>query len=242
MTQTAEVFKQKIKVFSDGADLSSMLELVKNPSIQGVTTNPSLMKKAGVSDYKKFCKEVLTHITEKPISFEVFADDFSEMRRQAMEIASWGKNVYVKIPVTNSEGQPSYALVKELAHQGVKLNVTALFTLDQVMKTCQALQGGAPSIASVFAGRIADTGRDPMPLMKAALEICTSMDKNIELLWASTREAYNIVQAQECGTHIITVPVDILKKMSSFGKDLTQLSLETVRMFKNDAESAGFQL
>ncbi len=232
----------KIKIFSDGADLASLLEMAKNPNIQGLTTNPTLMKKAGIKDYRAFCKEVLTEVKDKPISFEVFADEESEMRRQALEIAKWGKNVYVKIPVTNSEGQSSYKLIKELAHQGVKLNVTALMTLDQVLRTCEAVKGGAPSVVSVFAGRIADTGRDPMPLMRAALEICTATDSNIELLWASTREVYNIVQAELCGTHIVTVPPDLLKKMSMFGKDLIQLSLETVRMFKQDADSAGFQL
>jgi transaldolase len=240
--QNSKVFQQKIKVYSDGADLSSMLEMAKNPMIQGLTTNPTLMKKAGISDYRKFCQQVLTQISDKPISFEVFADDFSEMRRQALEIAAWGKNVYVKIPITNSEGQSSTDLIRELSHQGVKLNVTAILTLEQVLKTCQAVQGGAPCVVSVFAGRIADTGRDAVPLMQAALELCEFYGKDIELLWASTREAFNIIQAQQAGCHIITVPFDILKKIPHFGKDLTQLSLETVRMFKNDAESAGFQL
>ncbi len=242
MAQTTHVNKQKVKIYSDGADLSSMLEMAKNPMIQGMTTNPTLMKKAGISDYRSFCKEVLAHVSDKPISFEVFADDFNEMRRQGQEIASWGKNVYVKIPITNSEGQSSCELIRELSLQGVKLNVTAILTLEQTVQTCQALKGGAPSVVSIFAGRIADTGRDPIPLMQAALEICTSFGKDIELLWASTREALNIVQAEHSGCHIITVPVDILKKTSMFGKDLTQLSLETVRMFKNDAESAGFKL
>jgi transaldolase len=233
---------KKIKLFSDGADLSSILEMAKNPMISGLTTNPTLMKKAGIADYRAFCKEVLSKVSDKPISFEVFADDFSEMKRQALEIASWGNNVYVKIPVTNSTGQVSYELINELAHKKVKLNVTAILTLDQVVHTCQSLKGGAPSVVSVFAGRIADAGVDPMPLMSAALSICTSFDRNIELLWASTREVYNIAQAEACGTHIITVPVDILKKISMFGKDLTQLSLDTVKMFKQDAESAGYQL
>lgn len=232
----------KVKLFSDGADLKSMLEMAANPSIQGLTTNPSLMKKAGIKDYRAFCKEVLAKITDKPISFEVFADDFAEMKRQALEIAGWGRNVYVKIPVTNSLGQSSYELVQELAHRDVKLNVTAILTLKQVFQTAQALKGGAPSIISVFAGRIADTGRDPLPLMKAALEICSSLDKNIELLWASTREVLNISQAEEAGSHIITVPFDILKKLSMHGQDLTELSLDTVKMFKHDAESAGYQL
>jgi transaldolase len=184
----------------------------------------------------------LSHVKDKPISFEVFADDLLEMRRQALEIKSWGQNVYTKIPVTNSEGKPTYELIQELAHQGVKLNVTALLTLPQVLQTCQALKGGAPSVVSVFSGRIADTGRDPMPLMQAAAEICVWTDSNIELLWASTREAFNVVQAEKSGAQIITVPFDIIKKLSMFGKDLTQLSLETVQTFKQDAEAAGFRL
>lgn len=241
MTSQA-LFQNKIKIYSDGADKGSMLEMAKNPQIQGMTTNPTLMKKAGITDYRSFCKEILSHITDKPISFEVFADDFSEMKRQAHEIAGWGKNVYVKIPVTNSEGKVSYELIRELSHKNVRLNVTAILTLEQVWNTCQALKGGAPAVVSVFAGRIADTGRDAMALMRAALSLCESTDRNLELLWASTREAYNIVEAEQCGAHIITVPFDILKKMSMFNKDLTQLSLETVQMFKKDAESAGFKL
>jgi len=232
----------KVKLYSDGADKASMLEMARNPLIQGLTTNPSLMKKAGVVDYQKFCKEILAEITDKPISFEVFADDFSEMKRQAMEIAKWGKNVYVKIPVSNSKGEASYGLIHELAHHGVKLNVTAILTLRQTLETCKALEGGAPSIVSVFAGRIADTGVDPMPLMKAAQQICSSFDRNIELLWASTREALNIMQANEVGCSIITVPFDILKKLNLFGKDLTEVSLETVKIFKNDADSVGCRL
>ena len=232
----------RIKLYSDGADRASMLEMAKNPAIQGLTTNPTLMKKAGIKDYRSFCKDILSQITEKPISFEVFADEFGEMKRQALEIATWGKNVYVKIPITNSEGMSTIELVKELSHKNVKLNVTAVFTLEQVWSTCQALKGGAPSIVSVFAGRIADTARDPVPLMQASLAMCRQADRNIELLWASTRESYNIVQADQAGCDIITVPFDILKKMSMFNKDLTQLSLETVRMFKTDAESAGFSL
>lgn len=232
----------KIKIYSDGADLASLLEMAKNPQISGLTTNPTLMKKAGVKDYRAFCKEVLSHVTDKPISFEVFADDFAEMKRQAFEIKSWGKNVYVKIPVTNSLGESCYPLIRELSHEGVKLNVTAILTLQQTLDTCQVLKGGAPSVVSVFAGRIADTGKNPEPIMRAALAICQAADPKIELLWASTREVYNIVQAESCGTHIITVPPDLLKKMSMFGKDLTQLSLETVQLFKNDADSAGFKL
>lgn len=232
----------KIKIFSDGADLNSMLEMARNPAVQGLTTNPSLMKKAGVSDYRTFCKQVLSKITDKPISFEVFADDIAEMKRQALEIGAWGKNVYVKIPITNSEGQSTATLIQELAHKDIKLNVTAILTLPQVVETCQALKGGAPSIVSVFAGRIADTGRDPMPLMAAAGEICQGFGKQIELLWASSREVINVIQAEQTGCQIITVTADIIKKLPMLGKDLTQLSLETVRMFRADAEAAGYHL
>lgn len=231
-----------IKIFSDGADLASMLEMAKNPLITGLTTNPSLMKKAGISDYRAFSKEVLTHIKDKPISFEVFADEPKEMRRQAMEIAGWGENVYVKIPITNTEGVSTTPLIKELAQQKVKMNVTAILTLSQVIETCQALKGGAPSIVSVFAGRIADTGRDPIPLMQAALEICRTTDSQIELLWASSREVLNVVQADTIGCHIITVTKDIIQKLPMLGKDLSLLSLDTVRTFKKDADSAGFTL
>ena len=231
-----------IKIFSDGADLNSMLEMAKNPVITGLTTNPSLMKKAGISDYRAFSKEVLTHIKDKPISFEVFADDLNEMRRQAHEIAAWGENVYVKIPITNTEGVSTAPLIKELSHQNIKLNVTAILTLGQVVETCENVKGGAPSIVSVFAGRIADTGRDPVPLMQASLEICKSADSNIELLWASSREVYNVVQADSIGCHIITVTKDIIQKLPMFGKDLRLLSLDTVRTFKKDADAAGFTL
>jgi transaldolase len=213
-----------------------------NPLISGLTTNPSLMKKAGITDYRSFCLDILKSITTKPVSFEVFSDDFAEMKKQAMEIKSWGENVYVKIPIMNSKGESSIPLVKELAHAGVKLNVTAIFTMDQTLETCYAVKGGAPSIVSIFAGRIADSGRDPRPLMKGASLICETLDKNIELLWASTREVYNIVEAEESGCHIITVPPDIIKKMSGFNRDLTQLSLDTVKTFKADSEAAGFKL
>ncbi len=231
-----------IKIYCDGADRTSMLEMNSNPKIQGMTTNPSLMKKAGIKDYPAFCKDILSEIREKPISFEVFADELPEMHRQALEIAKWGKNIYVKIPVTNSKGQSCASLIRELSLQGIKLNVTAVLTLEQCTEVCAALKGGAPSILSVFAGRVADTGRDPKPLMAKALEICRSTDRSIELLWASTREAFNIVEADQIGCHIITVPFDILKKMSLFNKDLKQLSLETVQMFKADSEAAGFKM
>lgn len=235
-------FQGKIKIYSDGADRASLLEMNGNPKITGITTNPSLMKKAGITDYRGFCKEILTHVTEKPISFEVFADEIAEMKRQALEIKTWGKNVYVKIPITNSKGESTLPLVKDLSHAGVKLNITALFTIEQVKGTCDAVKGGAPAIVSVFAGRLADTGVDPMPLMRQSRELCVAAGKDVELLWASTREVYNIVQAEEAGCHIITAPADIIKKMSGFGKTAVEMSLDTVRTFKADSEAAGFKL
>lgn len=234
-------YSAKIKIYADGADKASMLEMNKNPLIQGLTTNPTLMRKAGITDYRSFCKDILKEIRTKPLSFEVFADDFAEMKRQALEIATWGENVYVKIPITNSEGQSSIPLIRELAHAKVKLNITAILTLEQVRETVLAVKGGAASIVSVFAGRIADTGRNPEPMMLASAELC-ALDKNIELLWASSRELLNIVQAELCGCHIITCTTDIVKKVSMMNKDLNLLSLETVRMFKTDADAAGFKL
>jgi transaldolase len=235
-------FQGKIKIYSDGADRASLLEMNGNPKITGITTNPSLMRKAGITDYPGFCKEILTHVTEKPISFEVFADEIPEMKRQALEIKTWGKNVYVKIPIMNSKGQSTLELVRELSHAGVKLNITALLTLEQVRGTCDAVKGGAPALVSVFAGRLADTGRDPMPLMRASRDLCVAAGKDVELLWASTREVYNIVQAEEAGCHIITAPADIIKKMSGFGKEPLDVSLDTVQTFKKDSEAAGFKL
>jgi transaldolase len=232
-----------IKLYSDGADLGSLLEMAKNPRISGFTTNPTLMRKAGVDDYAAFAQRVLKEITDRPISFEVFADEFEEMARQARAIAAWGSNVYVKIPVTNTRGESALPLVKDLSvNAKVKLNVTALCTLEQVQGVTQAVVGGAPTIVSVFAGRIADTGRDPVPLMKQARAICDASGAPVELLWASPRELLNILQAQEAGAHIITVPPDMLKKMSLFGKDLAEYSLETVKMFHTDAVAAGFKL
>ena len=232
----------RIKIFADGASLPSMLESAKDPRIRGFTTNPTLMRKAGISDYRAFAKEALAAIRDKPISFEVFADDFPEMRRQALDIATWGDNVYVKIPITTTRREPATELVNELSHSGVKLNVTAICTLEQVAQTAGALAGGAPSVVSVFAGRIADTGRDPIPLMTQALATCRAADRNIELLWASPREVLNIVQAAEVGCDIITVTSDLLKKMELFGKDLGDFSLETVEMFHRDAAGAGYVL
>jgi len=232
----------RIKIFADGASLPALLELAQNPRIAGFTTNPTLMRKAGVKDYQAFAREALTHIQKKPISFEVFADDFAEMELQARHIASWGDNVYVKIPITNTRGQSATPLVGALAAAGVKINVTALCTLEQVRQTARALRGGAPSVISVFAGRVADTGRDPVPLMREALAVCRAEDPRIELLWASPREVLNIVQAAEVGCDIITVTNDLLKKLDLIGKDLEEFSLETVRMFHRDAASAGYVL
>jgi len=239
---TSPVSLQKIKIFADGASVPSILESAKNPRIAGFTTNPTLMRKDGVSDYRAFAKEVLAHVKTQPISFEVFADEFPEMRRQALEIKTWADNVYVKIPITNTRRESSIPLVKELASSGVKLNVTAICTLEQVRDTAAALAGGAPSVVSVFAGRIADTGRDPVPLMREALGICRAAGKGIELLWASPRELLNIIQAAEVGCDIITVTPDLLKKLSLVGKDLADYSLETVQMFFRDAQAAGYKL
>ena len=236
-----------IKIFADGASLASMREAARDPRIAGFTTNPTLMRKAGVADYRAFAKEVLAEIRDKPISFEVFADDADGMRRQAREIAAWGENVYVKVPVTNTRGAPSTDLIRELAGAGVKLNVTAICTLEQVREVATALAGGAPSVISVFAGRIADTCRDPIPLMREALGICRATDRasgarGIELLWASPREVLNIAQAAEIGCDIITVTPDLLAKLALHGKELAVFSLETVQMFYRDAEAAGYKL
>jgi len=231
----------KVKIFADGADLDGILELYRNPHITGFTTNPTLMQKSGISDYEKFSRQVLEHIPDRPISFEVFSDEFDEMERQARKIASWGKNVYVKIPVTNTRRESSVELVRKLALEGVQLNVTALMTLEQVSKVSKALEDHAPSYISVFAGRIADTGRDPMPLMKEAVEIMSAY-KTQELIWASPRELLNIFHADEIGCQVITVTHDILKKLALVGKDLGEYSLDTVKMFYSDAQKAGFKL
>jgi len=231
----------RVKIFADGADLAGMAEMARRPFISGLTTNPTLMRKAGVTDYRAFARDVLAAIPDKPISFEVFCDEFAEMERQAREIASWGDNVYVKIPVTNCQGEPSYALVKRLAAAGVKQNVTAMMTLPQVREVSAALAGGPASCISVFAGRVADTGRDPLPLMTAAVELMKPHPTQ-ELIWASPRELLNIFQADAIGCHIITVTHDVLKKLDLVGKDLSEYSLDTVRMFHNDAKAAGFTL
>lgn len=234
--------KFKIKIFSDGAEKDQLLKMNASPNVQGMTTNPSLMKKAGISDYRAFCKDILLTIKEKPISFEVFADDFDTMEKQGREIATWGENVYVKIPIQNSEGKSAAALIKTLSKAGIKLNVTAIYTVKQTIEACQALEGGAPSIVSVFAGRAADLGHDPVPTLTAASEICAEYGDQIECLWASTREVYNILQAEQCGCKIITVPFDVLAKLEGSFKTLEELSLDTVQTFKKDSETAGFKL
>lgn len=231
----------KVKLFADGADKAGMLEMYRKPFVKGFTTNPTLMRKAGVSDYRGFAEEVLAAIPDRPISFEVFSDDFDEMERHAKEIATWGDNVYVKIPVTNTKREPAYALVKRLSHAGVKVNVTAMMTLDQVWHVAESLRGGAPSCVSVFAGRIADTGFDPVPLMAEAVRILKDVP-TAELIWASPRELLNVFQADSVGCHIITATNDILKKLDLIGKDLAEYSLDTVKMFYNDASQAGYKL
>jgi transaldolase len=232
----------KVKLFADGADKAGMLQLNVNPLIQGMTTNPTLMRKADIHDYETFAREILQHITEKPISFEVFSDEFSEMRRQALKIKGWAKNVYVKIPITNTRDESSLPLVRELALEGVKLNVTAILTLEQVAGVAKALNPKVPAVVSVFAGRIADTGVDPAPMMRESKKILAGLPQ-AELLWASVREVLNIFQADDCGCAIVTVPHDILAKtMKMTGMDLKKLSLDTVKMFAVDAKAAGFSL
>jgi transaldolase len=231
----------KVQIFADGADKDGMLDMYAKPFVKGLTTNPTLMKKVGITDYRTFCKDILTHIKDKPLSFEVFSDDFSEMERQAMEIASWGENVYVKIPVTNTKKEMCYTLVKKLGEKKVKMNITALMTLEQVRDVVASLNPVIPSYVSVFAGRIADTGRDPVPLMAAAVEMLKVAPAS-ELIWASPRELLNIFQADEIGCQVITVTNDILKKLSLVGYDLNEYSLDTVKMFYNDAVAAGYKL
>ena len=233
--------KLSIKVYSDGAVLETMLKDLNSGLVSGFTTNPSLMKKAGITSYIGFAKEVLKDIKEFPVSFEVFADDIETMEKEAEKIASLGENVYVKIPVTNSKGESTVDLMKRLATKGVKINATAIFTLEQVREVVGALKAGTPGIVSVFAGRIADTGVDPVPIMKEALSICRQKD-GVELLWASPRETYNIYQADELGVDIITCTSDLIQKLSLNGKDLTEYSLETVQMFLKDSTSLGFKI
>ena len=233
--------KLKVKLFADGADLAGIKEMAANPAIAGFTTNPTLMRKAGVADYKAYALQVLGVVGNRPISFEVFADDFNEMEKQALEIASWGKNVNVKIPVTNTKGEFCGPLVERLSRAGVQLNVTAIMTLDQVKRVTDKLVPDTPAIVSVFAGRIADTGRDPVPMMAEAVNILKSKPKS-ELIWASPRELLNVFQADSVGCHIITATNDILKKLSLVGKDLDAYSLETVEMFYKDAKAAGYSI
>ena len=231
----------KVKIFADGALKNEMLDMYQKTFIKGLTTNPTLMNKAGVKDYRAFCKDILTIIKDKPLSFEVFSDDFSDMERQALEIASWGDNVYVKIPITNTKSEPCYALVKKLAVKKVKLNITAIMTLDQVSNVVNVLDPNVAAYISVFAGRIADTGRDPIPMMQSALDIMKAKPLS-ELIWASPRELLNIFQADHIGCHIITVTHDILKKLALVDYDLDKYSLDTVKMFYNDAVVAGYKL
>ena len=233
--------KLSIKVYSDGAVLETMLKDLNSGLVSGFTTNPSLMKKAGITSYIGFAKEVLKDIKEFHVSFEVFADDIETMEKEAEKIASLGENVYVKIPVTNSKGESTVDLMKRLAAKGVKINATAIFALEQVREVVGALKAGTPGIVSVFAGRIADTGVDPVPIMKEALSICRQKD-GVELLWASPRETYNIYQADELGVDIITCTSDLIQKLSLNGKDLMEYSLETVQMFLKDSTSLGFEI
>ena len=230
----------KVKIFADGADKAGMLEMYNNPLIKGLTTNPTLMKKAGITDYSNVAKEILEQIKDKPISFEVFADDFDDMERQANIIATWGKNVNVKIPITNTKGVSCLPLVKNISSK-VKLNITAMMTLEQVMEVTPSLAAGLGGYVSVFAGRVADTGVDPLPMMQKTMDYLKDYP-NVELIWASPREVLNVIQANDIGCHIITVTNDVIKKLSGLGKDLNTFSLETVQMFYNDAQAAGFKI
>jgi transaldolase len=238
MTSLAQL---KIKIFADGADRAKMLELARNPWVKGFTTNPTLMRNAGVSDYRGFARDILTAIPDRPVSFEVFSDDFAEMEAQARRIADWGENVYVKVPVSNTKGEPAIPLIRKLSKAGVKLNVTALMTLAQVRDVSGALASGPSAYISVFAGRVADTGKDPLPMMAAAVDLLGAAPQ-IELIWASPREVLNIFQADQIGCHVITVTHDLLRKLTLIGKDLDEYSLDTVKMFYHDAMSAGFHL
>jgi transaldolase len=231
-----------VKIYADGADLEGMFSLYRDPLIKGLTTNPTLMRKAGIENYEAFAKDVLQVVKTKPISFEVFSDEFPEMRRQALKIQGWQENVFVKIPITNTRGESSIPLIKELVASKVPLNITAILTLQQVRDVAAVLSPNIPAIVSVFAGRIADTGKNPEPIMRAGKALLGDLPKS-ELLWASVREVLNIIQAEDCGCDIVTVPHDILKKaMSLYGMDLDKLSLDTVKMFAKDAEAAGFAL
>lgn len=231
----------KVKLFADGADKKGIVEMYENPLISGFTTNPTLMKSAGIKDYKEFSKDILGFIKDKPVSLEVFSDDFNEMENQALEISSWGENVNVKIPITNTKSESSLDLIKSLSKKGVKLNVTAIMTIEQIEKIISPLKEGPGGYVSVFAGRIADSGKNPLITMKKSLEILAD-DPKIELIWASPRELYNVVQANDIGCHIITATNDILRKLPTLGKNLDQFSLETVKMFYDDAVEAGYSI
>jgi transaldolase len=230
----------RVQIFADGADKASMLELYRQPYIKGFTTNPTLMRATGVKDYQAFALDLLETIQDRPISFEVFADEEPEMEEQARHIADWGKNVFVKIPVMNTKGVPTYDLVRHLSGEGIQLNVTALLTLEQVRSVCDALQNNVPAYVSVFAGRIADTGRDPVPLMREAVAMVNEV--NAQLIWASPRELLNVFQADDIGCHVITATTDVLKKLPLVGKDLHEFSQETVQMFRRDAVKSGYSL
>ena len=236
---TPSTAQLRVKIFADGADLDSIIALAGNSLVQGFTTNPTLMRKAGVTDYTAFAHDVLTHIGDRPISFEVFSDDFDEMEEQARTIASWAPNVYVKIPVSNTRGESSIDLVAKLSEAGISQNVTALMTPAQVAEVAEKLSGGPAACISLFAGRIADTGRDPIPLVEESLTALAGAS-NLELIWASPREVLNVFQANETGCHIITVTSDLLAKLAGIGRDLDEFSLDTVRMFYNDANAAGY--
>jgi transaldolase len=235
------VSQLKVKLFADGADKSAILELYRNPAIAGFTTNPTLMRKAGISDFEAFARDLLETVHDRPISFEVFADEIDEMERQARKIATWGENVYVKIPITNTRRVSTATLVSRLTADGIKVNITALLTLAQVEVACSALRSDAASYVSVFAGRIADTGCDPVPIMREAAAMIGE-HRGAELIWASPRELLNVFQADDIGCHIITATSDVLAKLQLVGKDLNDYSLETVKMFYNDARNAGFTL
>ncbi|MGH9346427.1 MAG: transaldolase [Vicinamibacterales bacterium] len=241
VTTASDLASLRVKVFADGADLDEIARLAANPLIRGFTTNPTLMRKAGVPDYRAFASEALPLVTGRPISFEVFSDELDEMERQAHEIASWGANVFVKIPVTNTEGVFSGPLVKRLVDAGVRVNVTAVLTAEQVGRVAECLSAGVPSFVSIFAGRIADTGRDPMPVIAEALGLLRD-NRTAELIWASPRELLNLFQASEVGCHVITATADILGKLPLVGKSLETVSLETVRMFRRDAVEAGYTI
>ena len=233
--------KLDLDIFADGADINEIRLMNAESYIKGMTTNPTLMRQAGVSDYVQFAKEILSFVTEKPISFEVFSDDLAEMKTQAQIISSWGKNVYVKIPITNTRGESTCEIIRELTQEGIKLNITAIFTLSQIEKALPNLVGTNGAYLSIFAGRIADTGVDPVPLIKDAV-LMTSKLPNIQIIWASPRELLNVIQAQEAGCHIITATKDILKKLVLLEKNLTDYSLDTVKMFYRDAQDAGYQI